>query len=279
MQIIKTIATLKNELNFYKLAGKKIGFVPTMGALHEGHLSLIKRATEQNEVSVCSIFVNPTQFNNVDDFNKYPITLDADIELLEKTNCTLLFLPTVAEMYPPDEVFYEYRLGDIETILEGKYRPGHFQGVCVIVDKLLEAVKPTVMYLGRKDYQQCMVIQTMMYYNLSEVKLVICETVREPDGLAMSSRNKRLNAQERLQAVCIITALKKLQQDVQHHNIEYAIIQATLFLKHNGFKVDYIAVADAETLLPITNWDKKNKAVALVAAYLNEVRLIDNINL
>lgn len=279
MHIIKHVHLLKDELAILKKQHKKIGFVPTMGALHQGHISLITKANEQNDVSVCSIFVNPTQFNNKADLQKYPITTEADIELLTQVNCSILFLPTEAEMYPQGYLPPQYKLGYIETILEGKYRAGHFEGVCIIVDKLLQAVMPDVLYLGQKDYQQCMVIKKMMDSKPYGIRLTICETVREPDGLAMSSRNKRLTAEERVKATKIIQTLRYIQMNKHLGTVSEVVKKATSYLVANGFVVDYVAVADANTLKPITYWNKKKKPVALVAAYLNEVRLIDNITL
>jgi pantoate--beta-alanine ligase len=277
MILIKDISTLKKHLLSYIDAGKTIGFVPTMGALHDGHISLVKKAISENDVFVCSIFVNPTQFNNPNDFKKYPITLHDDFDKLEKAGCGILFLPSVEEMYPPNEKNEYYELGFLETILEGKYRPGHFQGVCMIVDKLLATVTPSVLYLGRKDYQQCMVIAKMMQLRGYNIRLSICDTVRENDGLAMSSRNMRLNEVERKQALRIIESLKLIKKNIQKGNIEFLKKDATLFLESNGYRVDYTEIADAETLQLQHEWDGEKKMVALVAAYLNEVRLIDNI--
>jgi pantoate--beta-alanine ligase len=279
MIIINDIKTIKNQLYTIKSDSKTIGFVPTMGALHLGHISLIKKANNENDFSVCSIFVNPTQFNNATDLEKYPKTLEADIEKLEKANCSFLFLPSVEEMYPVGEENLKYDLGYLETILEGKYRSGHFQGVCIIVDKLLTAVMPHTLYLGRKDYQQCMVIQKMMDDKPYDIKLSICDTVREKDGLAMSSRNMRLNEIERQKALCIIESLQQIKQGLKEGNIEHLKNQATSFLEKNGYAVDYTEIADAETLELQNTWNGKKKLVALVAAYLNEVRLIDNITL
>lgn len=277
MIIIKDIKTLKNQLTNIKNNSKTIGFVPTMGALHYGHISLIERSNEENDFTVCSIFVNPTQFNNKADLEKYPITLEADIKKLEKSNCTFLFFPSVAEMYPANEENKMYELGYLETILEGKYRPGHFQGVCIIVDKLLAAVMPHTLYLGRKDYQQCMVIKKMMQGKPYNIKLSICETIREKDGLAMSSRNMRLNEKERQAALCIIESLKMIKDGLQEGALLQLKKDSTTFLEKKGYKVDYTEIADAETLELQEQWDGKKKMVALVAAYLNEVRLIDNI--
>jgi pantoate--beta-alanine ligase len=277
MIVIKEIKALQKLIDSYKIEHKTIGFVPTMGALHMGHISLIQKANAENDISVCSIFVNPSQFNNPIDLEKYPKTIEVDIEKLEKANCKILFLPSVLEMYPAQEITKHYELGFLETILEGKYRAGHFQGVCIIVDKLLAAVMPTTLYLGRKDYQQCMVINKMMKDKPYDINLSICDTIREIDGLAMSSRNMRLNAAERQQALSIIASLQIIKNGLAKGKIEHLKNEATLFLEKNGYRVDYTEIADAETLELQHDWDGKKKLVALVAAYLNEVRLIDNI--
>jgi pantoate--beta-alanine ligase len=277
MILIKNIYKLQELILTEKNKGKKIGFVPTMGALHQGHIALITEAKSQNDVVVCSIFVNPTQFNNPEDLKKYPKTLEADIDKLEAADCSILFLPEVEEMYPAGETQKYYELGFLETVLEGKYRPGHFQGVCMIVDKLLQAVNPHVLYLGKKDYQQCMVVKAMMHVEKHEASLVICETIREKDGLAMSSRNMRLDATQRQQALRIIDTLHGIQKNIQPGDLTALKKEATDYLTKNGYKVDYTEIADADTLKLQDNWDGKKKLVALVAAYLNEVRLIDNI--
>jgi pantoate--beta-alanine ligase len=279
MILFKEIFTLKKQLLIYKEAGKRIGFVPTMGALHQGHISLIREAKKNNDIVVCSIFVNPTQFNNPTDLAKYPKTIEADIDKLTLADCDILFLPEVKEMYKDGEQTKHYELGYLENILEGKHRPGHFQGVCIIVDKLLNAVKPNNIYMGRKDYQQCMVVQAMLQTEKHATKLQICETVREQDGLAMSSRNMRLNETERKQALRIIESLKLVKENIKPGNLLMLKEEAINFLLNNGYKVDYIEIADASNLTLVNEWDGKQKLVVLVAAFLNEVRLIDNIDL
>jgi len=277
MIIIKRTQKIKDFVSELTLGGKKIGFVPTMGALHDGHISLIKKSKSQNFLTICSIYVNPTQFNNVIDLNKYPVTLESDIDKLEMAACDVLFLPSTDEMYLNDEVNEHYDLGMLEHILEGKYRPGHFQGVCIIVDKLLKAIKPNTLYVGKKDYQQCMVINKMITDKKYEVILEICDTIRTPGGLAMSSRNLRLNELERIDALKIIETLINIKKDIKPGNLEEIKIEATKYLTKNGYKVDYTEIADAATLNIVNDWDGKVKLVALVAAYLNNVRLIDNI--
>jgi len=277
MILIKTIRQLTETLGEYRRQGLSIGFVPTMGALHQGHISLINKCKQTDPICVCSIFVNPTQFNNPADFEKYPITIEKDIDLLEAAGCDILFLPDVAEMYPPDDVTQHYDIGFLETILEGKYRPGHFQGVCQIVDKLLAAVNPDHLFLGQKDYQQCMVIRKMIELKGHHTALIICPTIREKDGLAMSSRNMRLNGQERITALAISKALFYIKENLQPGSVETIRQQAEQQLTNAGYKVDYVAIADAATLQPVQEWNGQKNLVALVAAFLNEVRLIDNI--
>lgn len=277
MIIIKHIGDLKKTIAQFKKSHWRIGFVPTMGALHEGHISLINKSKQEMDISICSIFVNPTQFNNAADFEKYPITLEKDIIFLESAGCDVLFLPSAQEMYPPNDPVLFYDLGYIETLLEGKYRPGHFQGVCRIVDKLLKAVNPDNLYLGQKDYQQCMVIQKMIELKKYTTQLVIGETVREADGLAKSSRNMRLNEAEKKQALFIIDTLKTIKEKINNSNPDILIEEAEKSLTLLGFKVDYVAIADAKNLQPIEVKNGDQKKVALIAAFINDIRLIDNL--
>lgn len=250
-----------------------------MGALHQGHISLLEASRQANDVTVSSIFVNPTQFNDPADFANYPITLEQDIDMLEEAGCDLLFLPAMDEIYPDGlETSYHYDLGYLETVLEGKYRPGHYQGVCRVVHRLLDIVKPGRLYLGQKDYQQCMVIQRLLELaGLSKaVHIIICPTLREPGGLAMSSRNRRLNAAEREKAAHISRALTQLKERLRPGPTAPLLENATALLEKEGLQPDYVAIADARDLSPVYNWDGKQKTVALVAAFLGEVRLIDN---
>lgn len=276
MIIIKTAEKLSFFIEKQKMNGKSVGFVPTMGALHMGHISLIGFAKKENDLAVCSIFVNPTQFNNAADFEKYPITIEADIDKLEAAGCDLLFLPTVEEIYPPGLEFPVYDLGYLETVLEGKYRPGHYQGVCKVVDRLLKIVQPHILYLGQKDYQQCMVIKKMMQLRNIHAIIHIEDTIRENDGLAMSSRNARLNDKERKQAVKIFESLSFMKNELKAGSLDPVKQKANEFLTANGFKVDYADIADATDLQLINEWDGKTPVVILIAAYLGEVRLIDN---
>lgn len=277
MILFKKAADLRNWLGSQQEKGFSIGFVPTMGALHAGHISLIRQSNEENLVTVCSIFVNPTQFNQAIDFEKYPVTIEKDISLLEESGCHILFLPSVKEMYPDGvQASMHYNLGQLEKILEGKFRPGHFQGVCMVVHRLLDIVKPTTIYLGQKDYQQCMVISKLVELIDMPVHINIAPTLRETDGLAMSSRNMRLNKEERKTAATISQTLFDLKKNLAPGDLSVLKEAARLNLETAGFKIDYIEIANAGTLSKIDEWDGKEKLVAVIAAFLHEVRLIDN---
>ena len=279
MILLKKAADLHNWLEIQQKKGKMIGFVPTMGALHAGHISLIEASQKSNSITVCSLFINPAQFNDPSDFDKYPTTVEKDIYQLEAIDCDVLFLPSVKEIYPDaTSTKTKYDLGYLDTILEGKYRPGHFQGVCKAVHRLLEIVKPDRLYLGQKDYQQCMVIKKLIgLIGMSGViEVVISPTLREADGLAMSSRNLRLLKNERRKAAAIFRSLNMIKQNFQKENFSAVKKKAELLLAGNGFITDYIEIADAGNLQLVDNRDGKQKLVALIAASLNEVRLIDN---
>jgi pantoate--beta-alanine ligase len=256
---------------------KTIGFVPTMGALHDGHLSLINSSIKKNNTTICSIFINPTQFNNNKDFEKYPVTIEKDIELLEKNKCDVLFLPAVDEIYPKNSLPQKkYDLGYLETVLEGKYRPGHFQGVCQVIHRLLEIVQPHQLFLGQKDYQQCMVISKLVEIIKMPVKLIIEPTLREKNGLAMSSRNMRLSNDEKKHATKIFETLLFIKKEIEIGDVENIKKRATQNLQDAGFTIDYVEIASAADLSIQKYWDGNTKLVALIAAFLNEVRLIDN---
>jgi pantoate--beta-alanine ligase len=281
MIIFKEIGALQKHLAKERQKGNSIGFVPTMGALHRGHLSLIGASKEQSGVTVCSIFINPTQFNDPKDFEKYPVTTATDIQMLIKSGTDILFLPSVEEMYPGGlKASQHYQLGYLETILEGAHRPGHFQGVCQVVHRLIDVVRPDQLFLGQKDYQQCMVLKKLVEITAAPTKIIICETVREENGLAMSSRNLRLSAAEKEQAAAIYSALMRIKAGIREQPIGMLQQEATAALIQNGFtRVDYVAIADANTLqLQDSNarYDGTTPLVALAAAFMGEVRLIDN---
>jgi pantoate--beta-alanine ligase len=279
MNIIRQAAELNDQLNFFRNKKKEIGFVPTMGALHRGHLSLIGASKTKTDVTVCSIFVNPAQFNDPKDYEKYPNTIEKDVQFLREADTDVVFIPAVTEIYPKGTTNLEhYDLGYLESILEGQYRPGHFQGVCQVMSRLLQTIQPHQLFMGQKDYQQCMVIQKLLSIIPLEQKtsLQVCQTVRESDGLAMSSRNIRLNPQERQKAITISKALQFAKAEIQPGDLTRLEIEASALLTGNGFKVDYFEIARAENLELVNEWDGKTKLVALTAAFLNQVRLIDN---
>ncbi len=282
MITFKKTKDLQHHLDQCRLKNGGIGFVPTMGALHEGHLSLLKTSLRENKFTVCSIFVNPAQFNDPTDFNKYPSTIDEDIFKLETNDCDILFLPSVEEVYPDGfELKKKYDLGYLDTILEGEFRPGHFQGVCLAVEKLLLIVQPDKLYLGQKDYQQCMIITRLIQLmGLEEkVNIRICPILREKDGLAMSSRNMRLNKEERAKATALYETLIFLKQNICNGSLRDLKKEATDQLQKKGFKTDYVEIANAKTLKPINEWDARTNILGLVTAYIDSVRLIDNMML
>jgi len=276
-----TVREVTGYLKEKQQQGLVIGFVPTMGALHEGHLALVRRSKQENDLTVCSIFVNPIQFNNKEDLEQYPRDLAGDFKMLEETGCDLLFSPENKEMYPdgkPESLNLEF--GMLDKIMEGKFRPGHFQGVAIVVKKLFAIVHPARAYFGKKDFQQWAVIRHLVRSLEIPVTIVPCETVREPDGLAMSSRNRRLTANERPIAPLIYQVLSQVKEKAGKIPVpelkEWALAQ----LSHNGqMQVEYFEICDTNRLLPIENWDQAGQAVALTAVYLGSVRLIDNIEL
>lgn len=279
MLIFHTVDQLSGYLLHLKQQGQTIGFAPTMGALHRGHLSLLKASKKHCDKTVSSIFVNPTQFNNRADFEKYPITIAADISMLELVGCDILFLPSVAAMYPSGtEKRTDYDLGFLETVLEGSSRPGHFQGVCMVMDRLLSIVVPNHLFMGLKDYQQCMVVKRLL--ELKGWKQVIqfhaCPTLREADGLAMSSRNLRLSEEQRKTAPAIYECLQFIKENLQPGTLHSLKQKACQLLEQKGFKIDYVEIADASSLELIQTWNGTQSLTALIAAYLGDIRLIDN---
>jgi pantoate--beta-alanine ligase len=277
MIIFKKANELSNYINQKKKEDKKVGFVPTMGALHHGHLRLIGACKSSNDITVCSIFINPTQFNNPEDLRNYPVTTSNDIEQLIIHDCDILFLPSVEEMYPPSYGKNIFQLGEIENRLEGFYRPGHFQGVCQAVDRLLQIVQPHNLYMGQKDYQQCRVITKLLELTdrKNSVSLVIVPTVREADGLAMSSRNLRLNNDQRQLAISIYKELSFIREHFHQQSFDELKRNAIEHLMQKGFKVDYVEIANATDLSPAQS--NSGKLVVLAAATTGDIRLIDNL--
>ena len=277
MKVIHTIKDLQAELSVLKAQGKKVGLVPTMGALHAGHASLVKRSVNENEVTVVSVFVNPTQFNDKNDLVKYPRTLDADCKLLEACGATYAFAPSVEEMYPePDTRQFSY--APLDTVMEGTFRPGHFNGVCQIVSKLFEAVKPHRAYFGEKDFQQLAIIREMVRQMQFDLEIVGCPIVREEDGLALSSRNARLSAEERENALKISQTLFKSRTFAATHTVgETLKFVEDAIAAVPGLRLEYFEIVDGNTLQKITNWEDTSYAVGCITVFCGEVRLIDNI--
>ena len=277
MKLVHTIQELRAELDIQRKAGKKIGFVPTMGALHEGHASLVRRAVAENEIVVVSVFVNPTQFNDKNDLLKYPRTLEADCELLEKEGTAYVFAPSVEEIYPePDTRQFSY--APLDTVMEGKFRPGHFNGVCQVVSKLFMMVEPDVAYFGEKDFQQLAIIREMVKQMNFPLQIVGCPIVREADGLALSSRNARLSDEQRKQALEISQTLFKSQEYAASHTLE----ETQQFVEESiaaaeGLELEYFEIVDGMTLQKIASWDDTDYIVGCITVFCGEVRLIDNI--
>lgn len=275
MKIFTDRKSLAEHLDSLRREGKSIGFVPTMGALHQGHLSLLAQAQEKCDTIVCSIFVNPTQFNDPKDLEKYPRPIGSDIAKLEKAGCDVLFNPSVEEMYDGNEQWH-LEIGELEHLLEGEFRPGHYQGVTQVVNKLFNIVKPDVAFFGQKDYQQLMIIRKMVELLHIPVKLVMCPILREPDGLAMSSRNIHLSAEDRQHALVLSRTLFWLKENFNVANIPG--LQKECAQKINaepGVVLDYLEIADGNDLHQANSGTQN--IVALVAAKVGNTRLIDNI--
>lgn len=275
MKVIHTIAALQMQLEPVNAANQKIALVPTMGALHPGHVSLIKAAQQIADFVVCSVFVNPTQFTDPKDLEKYPRPVEHDIRMLEEAGCDLVFMPSVTEMYPQQEQWH-IDLGSAEFLLEGAYRKGHYQGVTQIVKKLFDAVQPHKALFGQKDYQQVLMIQNMVQYFKLPIEIVTCPIIREQDGLAMSSRNIHLSAADREHALVLSRALDFVKTNFEQQSVEALEAQASAMIRETpGVELDYFTIVDGTTLEPQEDKQAKN-LVALVAAKVGHTRLIDN---
>lgn len=276
MLVVETIKELKQELEKYN--SKNIGFVPTMGALHDGHISLVKRSVEENDVTVVSVFVNPTQFNDKADLERYPRTEEADKKLLDAAGCDIVFMPKVEEMYPEEDTRV-FNFGCIETVMEGKYRPGHFNGVAQIVSKLFNAVEPTRSYFGEKDFQQVAIIRDMVRQLNLPVEIIACPIIREESGLARSSRNELLSAEERKKAALISEVLSKSVNFAKEMSVEEVKNWVCEQFTHDEvFKMDYYDIVDGNSLQSISSWEDSDYIVGCIAIYCGKIRLIDNIH-
>jgi pantoate--beta-alanine ligase len=277
MKLVNSIEELKNYLQKDRPCGRSIGFVPTMGALHQGHLSLVRCCVAENAVTVVSLFVNPTQFNDRKDLESYPRMPERDCALLESAGCDYVFAPSVEEMYPvPDTRSFD--LGIVSQVMEGERRPGHFNGVAQIVSKLFDAVEPDRAYFGEKDFQQVAVIRALVKQLQLPVEIIACPIVREADGLAMSSRNMRLTPEQRQKAPLIAQTLRESTTFASGKCVQEVIAYVVNTLNRVApFRVEYFEVVDGHTLLPVRDWTETAYPVGCIAVFCGEVRLIDNI--
>ena len=275
MKIAKTKTELHNYLSLLKIGNVKLGLVPTMGALHNGHISLVNQSKSKCDFTVVSIFVNPTQFNNVNDLLKYPKPIEQDIKMLEEAGCDLLFHPDADEIYSTNEV-WNYEVGELDSLLEGEFRPGHYQGVTQIVFKLFDLIKPQFAFFGQKDYQQFLVIQKMNLDLGLGIEIEACPIIREADGLAMSSRNIRLNADERKTALVIYQSLIFLKNNFDKFPLNLLIAKAKeLYDGEDVLKLEYLKICNTQTLKEVRETNK-DVCIALIACFVGETRLIDN---
>lgn len=275
MLIFKTVVTLQHYLHQQRTANQKIGFVPTMGALHQGHLTLVQYAKAESQCVVCSIFVNPTQFGDPKDLEKYPRPIESDIEKLEKEGCDVLFLPDVTEIYPPHLKSPHFDLAGLDQTMEGAHRPGHFDGVAEVVHRLLDIVQPLYLYMGQKDYQQFTIIKHLLKTLNSSIKLVRVPIIREPDGLAMSSRNIRLSEEGRKKSIIISQTLFQAQKDAQLYSLQEVKKRALKNLEN--MEVDYFEIVDGNTLRSIDSFEQAELVTACTTVRIDGVRLLDNI--
>lgn len=277
MEIVHSIKDLQAKLAALRAQGKTVGLVPTMGALHAGHASLVKRSVSENDATVVSVFVNPTQFNDKNDLEKYPRTLEADCSLLEQCGAAIAFAPSVEEIYPEPDT-RQFSFAPLDTVMEGVYRPGHFNGVCQIVSKLFDMVKPDRAYFGEKDFQQLAIIREMVRQMKFPLEIVGCPIVREEDGLALSSRNARLSAEERQNALKISQTLFESRSFA----IDHTVAETKQFVENAienapGLRLEYFELVDGNTLQQIENWNDTDYAVGCITVFCGDVRLIDNI--
>ena len=277
MLVVDTIAQLRSYLAASRSKGKSIGLVPTMGALHEGHASLVERSIKENEVTIVSVFVNPTQFNDKGDLERYPRTLEADCQLLEKLGADCVFAPTVEEVYPePDTRQFDFT--PLDKVMEGIYRPGHFNGVAQIVSKLFIYVEPDRAYFGEKDFQQLAIIREMVRQTNFDLEIVGCPIVREQDGLALSSRNALLTLEQRHTALAISKSLFTSVDYAKSHSLtETKQMVENSIAATDGLELEYYEVVDGNTLQPVSSWDDADYIVGCITVYCGKVRLIDNI--
>ncbi|MBK9017176.1 MAG: pantoate--beta-alanine ligase [Saprospiraceae bacterium] len=278
MYLFKKVADLRRHLDARKREGKTIGFVPTMGALHQGHASLVRKSAGETNCTVCSIFVNPTQFNEATDLAKYPRTPENDIALLLESGCSVLFMPEVEEVYPSGQQSpLHLDFGQLDQLMEGAHRPGHFAGMAQVVKRLLDIVQPDQLFMGQKDFQQFAIVQRMLSQLSLPVKLNMCATVREPDGLAMSSRNMLLSPEQHALAPLIFQTLSDAKANMHDQRPDDLKTVALRSLSKPGMEPEYFEIVDGRTLQPIANFEDHEMVVACTAVRFGTVRLIDNL--
>jgi len=275
VKVIHTAEALQQFRQKLNENSQTLGFVPTMGALHNGHLTLIKKSTEENDYTLISIFVNPKQFNNSEDLKQYPRTLSADLSLLEGLANCVVFAPDEAELYPKNDGFIPMELGSIGRVLEGAFRPGHFEGVVHVVHNLFRLVEANQAYFGQKDFQQLAIIRLLTKHFGFQTRIIACPTVRESNGLAMSSRNMRLSEKERQDALIIIKTLRLVEASKNKHSIQETLVTARSLFEQGSLSLEYLSIVDPETLNELTEWQEKQ--ICCIAAHCGSVRLIDNL--
>ncbi len=277
METIKQTSVLRSKIQAMRCGGSRIGFVPTMGALHEGHLQLLRASAKENDVTICSIFVNPIQFNNPDDYTLYPRNLEQDIALLQTVGCDYLFAPSAEEVYP-QQTLLQFSFGMLETVMEGTHRPGHFNGVATVVSKLFHLVQPHKAYFGQKDLQQVAILRQLVQALSFDLELVCFPTVREANGLALSSRNKRLTADQQQQATHLYKSLRLAEEQLGRMPVAAVKQGVAAYLSGVGeVELEYFEVADPVTLQPLEEAGKGREIALCIAAHVGDVRLIDNI--
>jgi len=274
------IFKVKSEMLSYLNALRKrksIGFVPTMGTLHSGHLSLIKTSKKECNITICSIFINPIQFNNPQDFISYPNNLESDLEKLKKINCDIVFIPSINEMYNKGEKAKEFNFGTLSSVMEGEFRPGHFNGMATVVEKFFNIIEPTKAFFGQKDLQQLQIVKKLVRQMNSRIKIQGMPTTREKNGLAKSSRNKKLSESAKNEATIIYHSLSYCLNNKEKGISALKSYINNQFKKQNNIKLEYAEIVDLNTMLPIKSWKEEQQNAICIAAYINGVRLIDNI--
>lgn len=277
MKIVSTIYDLEIELNKFSKS-KTLGFIPTMGALHQGHITLVQKSIVENDFTICSIFVNPTQFNNIEDLEKYPNQFGSDFNLLKEVGCDYVFTPSTEEIYPPNFNNKNFEFGALDKVMEGTNRPGHFNGVAMVISRLFELIMPQKAYFGEKDFQQLVIVQSLVKQANLVTQIVPCATAREKSGLAMSSRNSRLNIQQNLSAPRIYERLLEVSKRSSVNSIaEIKCWIENAFHNDKDLRLEYFEISHPASLQPSENWENSNTHIACIAVFAGEVRLIDNI--